>query len=168
MRRSKQTAEEPAPDAAPPSSPAPRVQPARPEPVSPPPPPPALSAEDLDRGRTAALIATLGRVQLTLDLIERRLGRLEDAVLDIQDILAVAVETDADEVLADDLDDEALEDAFLEDEPLVEDDLVLQDVPVVGSKAGDPSEPADTPAGQDPAGTLGQSSPAEVSRQASE
>ena len=47
-----------------------------------------FNSDDLDRGRTTAMIAALGRVQLTLDLIERRLGRVEDAVLEIGESLA--------------------------------------------------------------------------------
>lgn len=47
-----------------------------------------LTTDDLERGRTTAMLATLGRVQLTLDLIERRLGRLEESVLDIRQALA--------------------------------------------------------------------------------
>lgn len=46
--------------------------------------PAEFDRDDLDRGRTAALIATLGRVQLTLDLIERRLGRVEESIFDIR------------------------------------------------------------------------------------
>ena len=46
-----------------------------------------LTTDDLERGRTTAMIAALGRVQLTLDLIERRLGRLEDAMVEIHETL---------------------------------------------------------------------------------
>ncbi|MCA1824852.1 MAG: hypothetical protein ABR520_08665 [Mycobacteriales bacterium] len=35
---------------------------------------------DLERGRTAALISWLGRAQLSLDMLDRRVARLEETV----------------------------------------------------------------------------------------
>jgi hypothetical protein len=37
----------------------------------------ADSDSDLDRGRTVSLLAALGRMQLSLDLIERRVANVE-------------------------------------------------------------------------------------------
>jgi hypothetical protein len=37
-------------------------------------------ATALERGRTAALVAALGRVQMSLDLLARKVSRLEEAV----------------------------------------------------------------------------------------
>jgi hypothetical protein len=52
------------------------------EAAAPPPRPPARPAveesDDIERGRTLALLAALGRMQLTLDLIGQRLSHVEE------------------------------------------------------------------------------------------
>lgn len=40
------------------------------------------SDSDLDRGRTVALLAALGRMQLSLDLLERRVANIEAMLSD--------------------------------------------------------------------------------------
>jgi len=46
-----------------------------------------LDLADLERGRTAALIAALGRLQLSLDLLDRRAGRIEERLGALEDAL---------------------------------------------------------------------------------
>lgn len=74
-------------------------QPETPEPEQPPaaepPPPPAEAAPDtdadLERGRTVALIAALGRLQMSVDLLARQQRKQHDALVERLDRLERAL-----------------------------------------------------------------------------
>lgn len=77
-RRGERRTDAPAP--APVEEPAP---PAEPPPADPPPAPAAavqVDAEELDRGRTLAVIAAIGRLQMSLDVLTRQQKKHQDAV----------------------------------------------------------------------------------------
>ncbi|HEU0132111.1 MAG TPA: hypothetical protein VFQ85_14070 [Mycobacteriales bacterium] len=90
-RRRAQAAE----PAAPPEPAEPAAPPAPPEPEPAPPPAPAptpspdaeADAGDLERGRTVALIAALGRLQMSVDLLARQQRKQHDALLERLDRL---------------------------------------------------------------------------------
>lgn len=42
--------------------------------------PSAADVADLERGRTAALFAALGRIQVSLDVLNRKVGALDDRI----------------------------------------------------------------------------------------
>lgn len=42
--------------------------------------PSAADVADLERGRTAALLAALGRIQVALDVMNRKVGALDDRI----------------------------------------------------------------------------------------
>ena len=54
----------------------PEPEPQAPEPVA----PTAEQVADLERGRTAALFAALGRVQVSLDVLNRKVGALDERI----------------------------------------------------------------------------------------
>jgi hypothetical protein len=49
--------------------------------------PTAEDVADLERGRTAALLAAMGRLQVSIDLLTRKVGALDDRVARIETAL---------------------------------------------------------------------------------
>ena len=57
-----------------------RDEPAAAAPPAPPEPEPAVDEDDLERGRTLALVAALGRMQMSLDVLQRQQRKHIEAV----------------------------------------------------------------------------------------
>jgi hypothetical protein len=49
--------------------------------------PNAEQVADLERGRTAALLAALGRVQVSLDVLTRKVGSLDDRLARLENVV---------------------------------------------------------------------------------